>query len=47
MEIAYVDAAAGQAICVWDAPDRSSVEALFAKAGVKPETAREVTVYSG
>jgi hypothetical protein len=47
MDRAYVDAAAGQAICVWEAPDRSSIEALFAKAGVKPETVREVTVYSG
>jgi len=33
-------------MCVWDAPDRSSVEALFAKAGVRPETIRDVIVYS-
>ena len=47
METAYVDAAASQAICCWDAPDRSSVEALFSKVGVIPETIREVAVYSG
>jgi hypothetical protein len=47
MDCAYVDAAAGQAICCWDAPDRASVDALFTKVGVKPETIREVTVYSG
>ena len=47
METAYVDAAAGQAICCWDAPDRSSVEALFLKAGVKPERIREVVIYPG
>jgi len=45
MDRAYVDEAAGQAVCVWDAPDRTSVEALFAKAGVKPETIRQVAVY--
>ncbi len=45
MDRAYVDEAAGQAICCWDAPDRTSVEALFAKAGLTPETIREVTVY--
>ena len=47
MDCAYVDAAAGQAICCWDAPDRASVDALFSKAGVRPETIREVTVYPG
>lgn len=47
MDNAYVDHAAGQAICCWDAPDRASVEALFAKANVKPQAIREVEVYAG
>jgi hypothetical protein len=47
MDCAYIDRAANQAICCWDAPDRPSVEALFAKAGIKPESFREVTVYPG
>jgi hypothetical protein len=47
MENAYVDETAGVAMCVWDAPDRASVEALFARAGAKPESVREVTVYLG
>jgi hypothetical protein len=47
MDCAFVDAAAGQAICCWDAPDRSSIESLFAKAGVSTETIREVTVFPG
>jgi hypothetical protein len=46
MDRAYVDAAAGQAICCWDAPDRKAVEDLFGKAAVRPESIREVTVYS-
>ncbi len=45
MDRAYVDEAAGQAICCWDAPDRKAVEALFAKANLTPERIREVTVY--
>jgi hypothetical protein len=47
MDTAYVDKAAGQAVCVWDAPDRSSIESLFARAGVKTEKIREVAVYTG
>jgi hypothetical protein len=47
MDRAYVDHAASQAICCWEAPERASVEAVFAKANVKPESIREVTVYSG
>jgi hypothetical protein len=45
MDSAYVDVAASQPICIWDAPDRKSVEALFAKAGQKPESIREVMAY--
>ena len=44
MDTAYIDAVAGQPICCWDAPDRKSIEALFAKAGYRPESIREVTV---
>ena len=47
MDNAYVDHAAGQAICCWDAPDKASVEALFAKAQIQPASIREVEVYSG
>lgn len=47
LDNAYVDQAAGQAICCWEAPDRASVEALFAKARVSPEQIREVQVYPG
>lgn len=47
MDSAYVDKAAGVAMCVWDAPDRPSVEAVFAKAGGKPETIRQVAFCSG
>jgi hypothetical protein len=47
MDIAYIDDTAGVAVCVWDAPDRPSLEAVFAKAGVRSETIRQVTVYSG
>jgi hypothetical protein len=45
MDTAYIDDAAGQAICCWDAPDRKSLEELFARAGQKPESVREVMVY--
>jgi len=45
MEAAYVDETAGVAICVWDAPEPANVEALFAQAGVRPESVRQVAVY--
>ena len=47
MDTAYLDNKAGQAFCVWEAPNRSSVESMFSKAGVKPETIREVVAFSG
>jgi len=47
MDSAYVDKEAGQAFCVWDAPDRTSIESLFNRAGVETETIREVAAYSG
>jgi hypothetical protein len=47
LDRAYVDAAANQAICCWSAPDKASVELLFAKAHVTPQSIREVIEYSG
>ena len=47
MERAFVDVSANQAICCWNAPDRQRIEALFARANVKPESVREVMEYSG
>lgn len=44
-DAAYVDTALGQPMCFWDAPDRGSVVKLFARAGVKPESVREVMPY--
>jgi hypothetical protein len=47
MDRAYVDETGGQAICCWSAPDRKAVEDLFTKADVKPESIKEVVIYSG
>jgi hypothetical protein len=47
MDRAYVDNDSNQAICCWTAPDKASVEALFKKAGVQPESIKEVNIYSG
>jgi hypothetical protein len=47
MDRAYVDKEKGQAICCWTAPDKQSVEKLFEKAQVKPESIKQVSVYSG
>jgi hypothetical protein len=46
MDKAYVDEVKGQAICCWEAPDRKSVEDLFMKAQIQPESIREVTEYT-
>ncbi len=46
MDKAYVDEVEGQAICCWEAPDRKSVEDLFTKAQIQPESIREVTEYT-
>jgi len=45
MDCAYVDETAGVALCAWDAPERTSLEALFARAGVRTESVRQVAVY--
>jgi hypothetical protein len=45
METAYVDEHKGQAICVWEAPDKQAIDALFAKAQVTPESVRQVVEY--
>jgi hypothetical protein len=47
MDRAYVDETKGQAICCWDTPDQKSLETLFMKAGVKPESIRQVKEYTG
>lgn len=47
MDKAYIDEANGQAICCWSAPDKKSVEDLFAKAQVETESIKQVVVYSG
>jgi hypothetical protein len=46
MDRAYIDKGANQAICCWDAPDRGSVEALFARAQVRPQSIREVIEFA-
>jgi hypothetical protein len=45
MERAYVDEDNSQAICCWSAPDRKSIEQLFAKANVRVESIRNVVEY--
>jgi hypothetical protein len=45
MDRGYIDPNTNQAICCWNAPDQASVEALFAKAQVHPESIREVVDY--
>jgi len=45
MEKAYIDEENSQAICCWDAPDRKSIEELFAKAHVQVESIRSVLEY--
>ena len=45
MDKAYVDEENDQAICCWSAPDRKSIEDLFAKANVKVESIRNVVEY--
>ncbi|MCX7995670.1 MAG: DUF4242 domain-containing protein [candidate division WOR-3 bacterium] len=47
MERAYIDEKNNQAICVWNAPDQNTIENIFDKANVKPESIRPVTVYNG
>lgn len=45
METAYVDENKGQAICVWEAPDKQAIDDLLAKAQVAPESIRQVVEY--
>jgi hypothetical protein len=47
MDAAYVDMDKSRALCFWDAPDRKSIEELFAKAGLKPKRIHEVMPYPG
>lgn len=46
MDKAYVDKSKAQAICCWDASDQTSIEDLFAKAGVTTESIQEVEEYT-
>ena len=45
IERAYIDETKGQAICCWNAAEWESVEELFSKAQIKPESIREVIEY--
>jgi len=45
MDKAYIDEENNQAICCWSAPDRKSIEELFAKASVHVESIRSVVEY--
>ncbi|MEO0226305.1 MAG: nickel-binding protein [candidate division WOR-3 bacterium] len=47
MDRAYIDEKTGQATCCWSAPDQKTIESVFAKAGVKPESIKSVVIYSG
>ena len=47
MEKAYIKKYKDQAICCWDAPDRETIEGLFAKEGLITESVEEVDVYDG
>lgn len=45
MEKAYIDEEHSQAICCWSAPDRKSIETLFANAKIPIESIRSVVEY--
>ena len=47
LEHAYIDAIDNRPICIWSAPDKAGIEALFAKANVKTQSVREVIEYHG
>jgi hypothetical protein len=47
LDRAYIDEPAGQAFCIWSAPNRQGVETMFNEAGVRPESVREVKEYCG
>ncbi len=47
MDTAYINEAKAQATCCWNAPDRATIEAVFAKAGVTTELVEEVVQYAG
>jgi len=46
MERAFIDELNNQAICLWNAPNRKSIEDLFLKAKIAPALIREVTEWS-
>lgn len=47
MKQAFIIEDQAQAVCVWEGPDQASVEAVFAKAGVKIDSIDSVTEYGG
>ncbi len=46
MSNAYVNETDAHAVCCWEGPDRGSVEALFAKAGVATKIIDEVVEFA-
>ena len=46
MDNAYIDENKAQAVCCWNAPDKSSVEDLFSKAGVATQEIQEVVEFT-
>ena len=45
LDWAYVDRTTHQPICCWEAPDRTSIEGLFRRAGQQMESLRDVEPY--
>jgi uncharacterized protein YpmB len=46
MDTAYINEEKAQAICCWNAPDKATIEGVFAKAGVTAEAVEEVVEYA-
>ena len=47
MDQAYINESKAQALCCWDAPDRTTIEGVFTKAEVNIESIEEVVEYTG
>ncbi len=46
MDTAYINEEKAQAVCCWNAPDRATIEGVFAKAGIGTESVEEVVEYA-
>ena len=46
MDQAYINESKAQALCCWDAPDRTTIEGVFTKAEVNIESIEEVVEYT-